>query len=211
VRINERLNIVIPLYHDDEPYAYVHSTPISREVFEVNYLLISKTFSSIHSEGLGEVAGPRVAQLIMRDIAEQGGDRTQKSARSLLDEIGRLSNVILAGKSGWETIPLQEALDRKLIDEDDRSEVMNSLVFFTVASLMYPRNMRQMFMDRAAQIWGARMLSSNSTDFTASLPTSTATVSSGETAAPRPVPPAAGATLIVTDQTGARVTSSLPV
>lgn len=192
MKLNERLNLVIPLYRDgDDPYAWVHATPISREVFESNYLLLSKTFTAIHTEGLGEVAGPKVAALILRDIGKQmagaGGDG-ETVIRPLLNEIRRLSNVIVPGPNGWEMRPLQDAIVPKLLDEDDLHEVENGLVFFTVVSPMYPKQSRQDFLDGAARLWGARMLSSNSTEFRDSLRTSTETASSGATVTTSSVP-----------------------
>lgn len=183
MRINERLNIVIPLYRDgDDAYAWVHSTPISREVFDSSYMLIAKTFTAIHSEGLGEVGGPKVALNIMRDVGRQmagpGGDGAAVTT-PLMNEIRRLSSVIVRMRDSWETMPLHDAVIGKLLDEDDVVEVENSLAFFTCASRMYPRNQRQDFMDGAARLWGAQMLSLNSTEFRVSLQTPTEIESTG--------------------------------
>ena len=71
IKISEKLNLVIPLYHGNQVYSYVYSTPISREIFELNHLLIAKTFTKIMAEGLGTISGPRVAAMLMRDVAKQ--------------------------------------------------------------------------------------------------------------------------------------------
>ena len=92
--INERLNLVLPIYRvPNEPYAWVHSTPISPQVFESNHLLIAKTFAMIHSQGLGEIAGPKVAAMIMRDIAA-GRSGTDTAMVPLLNEMRRLTKVV---------------------------------------------------------------------------------------------------------------------
>lgn len=185
MKIDQRLNFVVPLYRDDDQvYAYVHSAPVSREVFEANYLLISKTFAAIHSEGLGIAGGPRVAALLMRDIAQRmagpDGDSASVSG-DLTNEIRRLSNVVAPGPSGWTVTPFQEAIDNKSIDTDDLAEVENALAFFTVASAMHQRSVLAVVLRGAARLWGAQLSSLNCTGFAGSLQTSTGTGSSGGT------------------------------
>src|SRR3979409_127246 len=190
MRINERLNLVFPLYHGDEDlYAWVHSMPISREVFEAHYRLLAKTFTAIHAEGLGEIAGPKIAMLMLKDIAKDINPSDPISlTQPLLNEMRRLSNVLLKTDNGWEALPLQEALNGKHLDQDDLWEVEKILNFFTVVLHMYPRNLRQSFLDGACRMWAAQMSSLNYTEFLNSLPTLTATVSTGEKATTLSVP-----------------------
>ena len=56
MKINRALNLVIPI-DSEKGQLFVHSTPISREIFEQYFLVISKTFAAIFSEGLGAIAG----------------------------------------------------------------------------------------------------------------------------------------------------------
>ena len=178
MKLNEKLNFVIPLYGDDDVItAYVHSTPISREVFEAHFLVISRVFAAIHAEGLGEIAGPRVAALILQKVAERMND--PKSAESLLNEIRRLSHAIIRNPGGWIKMPLQDAIDGKHIDDEDASEVLNALVFFTAVSAMHRRQVAREVLNGAAKLWGAQILSLNSTDFVASLKTSIEAVNTG--------------------------------
>jgi hypothetical protein len=190
MRLNERLNFVLPLYRgDDDCYAWVHAAPISREVFESNYLLLSKTFTAIHSEGLGEIAGPKIAKLLLNDVAKSmDSSNPDIVTRPLLNEIRRLSNVMLKTATAWETMPLQDAIQHKQLDEEDIGEVENILTFFTVVLHLYPKNMRQAYLDGATKMWGAQMLSSNSTEFLNSLPTSSEIVSIGAKAIASSVP-----------------------
>ena len=215
MRINERCNLVIPLYRDgDEPYAWVHSTPLSNEAFRANYVLLSKTFTAIHSEGLGAVSGPRIAAMALQDIAQRMANDGQSGddvAAPFLNEMRRLTNIIVAQQTGWDTVPMEEALRRKLLDPDDVDVVEGGLTFFMLGWQLYPRNARQQMMDGAASVWGARMQSLSCTAFAASLRTSTETVSSGETPKDTPPPPArTGATVTITGPDGQSVMSSLP-
>ena len=72
MKIDKKLNLVIPIETDDGTL-YVHSMPIRREIFDTYFLVLSKTFAAIHGEGLGEIAGPRVAALILKKIAMDTG------------------------------------------------------------------------------------------------------------------------------------------
>jgi hypothetical protein len=187
VKINAALNFVIPLYGDnDQIYAYVHSTPVSYEVFEANFWLVSKTYTSIHESGLGATAGPRVAALILKDIAKEiAGGRGDPVAigNALLGEIRRLSTAIVRQDDSWQPVPYQVAIDRGMIDRQDATEVDSAIVFFTVEWLMLPRQRRLDMLDGAAQIWNARMSSLSPTEFINSLATSTEIVNSGGTVA----------------------------
>lgn len=189
MHISESLNLVVPIYADDETVAgYVHSIPISRSAFEANYLLLSATFAAIFNQGLGEMAGPRVAELVLKDAAKARG----MDAEPLLNEIRRLSCLIQPGKAGWEQIPLYEAIQRKQIGDDDLAEIMGALVFFSAASGTMPRRRARDILPGAAKLWGAEMSSLLPMAWIASLQTSTAIVSSGATKAPADPPPAQG-------------------
>jgi hypothetical protein len=181
MRLNEKLNLVVPVYDgNDKISAYVHSTPISREAFEESFVLISKTFSAIHGEGLGSIAGPRVASLILREVAKRNDD--EAGALTLMNEIRRLTNVLVSGPRGWTMMPFQDAVDAKTLDPDDLSEVENAIVFFTVYSAMHRRQTLKDLLTGAARMWGAQVSLLTPTAFAASLPTSTETVNIGEIA-----------------------------
>jgi hypothetical protein len=190
VRIDRRLNLVVPVERSAGDTAYVHSQPMSRLAFEENFLIVSKVFSAIYSEGLNVFSGPRVAALLMRRIArleaksEEEAERIAETVeKSFFREIRRLSSLILIQDTGWETVPLQEALDRSLLSEDDAAEVENAVTFFTVASAMHRRADLRAVLDGAVQLWGAQTTPLNSTEFAHSLRTSTAGASTGATEA----------------------------
>jgi hypothetical protein len=183
VKLDDKLNIIIPIYGSDEEtiIAYVHATPVSREVFEAHFMLISRTFSAVFAGGLGHVSGPRVASLVMRDIARRDGD--EDGATAFMNEVRRLSSVLVRDKDGWTTMLLHEAIDKKRIGTDDVADVENALVFFIVVSAMHRRQMRRVLLDGAAGLWGAQISSSSCTELAASLRTSTATAAIGVTKA----------------------------
>lgn len=184
ISLNEKLHLVVPVYADDGEtiVAYVHSAPISRETFEAEFLLISKTFAAIHAEGLGIIAGPRVASLVLQKVAERQNDEVR--AISLMNEIRRLSNVVMRTPEGWNSVPFQEVVDHHLLNGDDVAEVLNAIVFFIVTSAMQRRQDLKEMMGGAAKLWGARTTSSDFTAFVASLGTLTAPGTSGKTLVP---------------------------
>lgn len=184
MKINKALNLVIPVQRDDGE-VFVHAMPISREVFERYFLVISKTFARIYGEGLNLIAGPRIAGLMLKQVATEMGvwDGADGIEIGLMSEIRRLANVVLPGVKGWETIPLQEALDKKYFDADDVSEIEGAIVFFILVSAMHKKAEIQDFMSGIEHLWGTRSELSNCTAFAASLPISTATETLAPTAA----------------------------
>ena len=117
MRLNERLNLVLPVDRDGTT-VYVHSTPISREVFERFYLPIAKTLAKVGTNDLGMVSGPRVAALILKDAAKECGmwEGEQGVERGLLPEIRRLTNVVAFGPDGWRPFPFDKAISEKFFD-----------------------------------------------------------------------------------------------
>jgi len=190
MKINKKLNLVIPVETDNGGTLYVHSTPISREVFDTYFLVLSKTFAAIHGEGLGMIAGPRVAALILKKISTDMGIWEGETGvqRGLVNEMHRLTNVLVLGERGWETVPYDEAITKELITQDDAAEVDNAVTFFIVSSAMHKRVMVEAMVAGAARLWGGQTSSLNCTEYASSLPTSIVTGNSGVTAKPLSVP-----------------------
>ena len=173
MRIDKRLNLVTEV-EVSEGSIFVHSTPISRDVFEKYFLIISKTFSTIISEGLSFVSGPRVAAMMMKKVAVDAGiwDGPDGVQNGLIAEIRRLSNVVMPSPQGWKTLPYQSAIDSGLLDPDDVAEVDGLIAFFICASAMSRRNEIGPVLDKM-RLWGSATTSLNSTEYSASLPIST--------------------------------------
>jgi hypothetical protein len=190
MRLDRSLNLVLPL-ETDNGTVYVHSTPVSRDTFERHYLVVSKTFAAMYQEGLAALAGPRVAAMLLRDVAmntrgQNGSPNAWEGSDGvelgLMAEIRRLTNLVMPSEKGWETIPFQDAISRKLLSPDDIADAESVIVFFICASAMHRRATLEAFLTGAASLWGAQITSSTSTGYAASLPTSIETASSGEKA-----------------------------
>jgi|SRR5581483_11614430 len=193
MRINKKLNLVIPILDDGDEtktVAVVHATPIGSETFRAYHLPIAKTFTAFHANRLGSIGAPRIAHMLLEDASRELGiwESDPKTnyigvKEGLIAEIHRLANVWAPTQSGWKDYMYSEALSAGIITADDAAEVDAALVFFTVSSHMLPRRDLKVTLTATAMLWGARVESSTFTELQASLPTSTANGSSGATAA----------------------------
>lgn len=171
--INKALNFVVPVKRDDGTTIYVHSTPISRDIFNQHFLVISKAFTAIYTEGLGPYGGPRVAMMLLKKVAANMGEgQLELVEKGLIAEIHRLSNVLVPSDTGWSTIPLPDAVARGMVSLDDVDEVENAIAFFILASAMHKKEDALIMLPEAARLWSAQTTSLNSTAFAASLRTS---------------------------------------
>ncbi|HCL6004031.1 hypothetical protein N5D10_11220 [Citrobacter freundii] len=181
MKIARNMNFVLPV-ETDMGQGYIHATPISKEVYRQHFYILSKTFSAIFSEGLGVVAGPRVAYLMLEKICQDQGiwDGASGVKNTLVNEIIRLSNLVypVEGK-GWDTVPLEVAIDREVIDPD---EALGELVFFTCVSSINKPHQAKEVMEQVAGMWGSAISSLTLTEWIASLPTSKQPENTGETA-----------------------------
>lgn len=181
MKISRNLNLIIPV-QTEKGKAWIHATPISKEVFKEHFFILSKTFSAIFSEGLGVVAGPRIACLMLERISSDMNIwEGEKGVRNtLVNEIIRLANLVYPAEGrGYDTIPLDMALERGIVEFD---EVAGELVFFTcVSSINTPEQTEQMML-AVSGMWNNHTTFLNLTDWIASLPTSKPAASSGATA-----------------------------
>jgi hypothetical protein len=178
MRINKKLNLVIPI-EGDRGTSYVHAVPLAHGVFEQHYKVLARTFTVLVTL-YSEVAGPRVALMTLREVAEQMGVKSDIET-GLIPEIRRSTNMLVLGDHGYETVMFQTALDRGVLDEEDVSEVENALAFFTVYSAMLKRQQRMEMLDGAAKMWGAQITSLDVMEYAASLKTSTKDANTGAT------------------------------
>jgi hypothetical protein len=178
--INRKLNLVIDIEGDQGPM-HVHSVPIGRATFERYYYPIARAFAEIYKGQLGVFSGPRVAYLTLREIAQntETWDGPAGVKNGLVGEIRRLTNVAVPGPAGWQTLMYDDAVKEGRITEDDDAEVMNALVFFTLASSMHNHNDRPKVLKTFLGFWGGSLTSLNSTEFAASLATSKPAASIG--------------------------------
>ena len=190
VTINRKLNLAIPVEVQPDVTYYVHSVPVAREVYERYYQVFARTFTDIYTKGFSVASGPRVALLMLRDVAKAMNqwDGDEGVQNGLLPEIRRLTNLVMPVNGRWSTVPFEDARSRSILDEDDVSEVENAVAFFTVASAMHRKQELGPVLKSMAGLWDAQLTYSNATDFAASLPTSTSDASTGERAAPSSIP-----------------------
>jgi hypothetical protein len=181
ITINRKLNLVLPIELDEHRKIYFHSMPISIEVFDANFWLLTQTLASLYAHGIGPSMSPRIALRALRDCAKQMDETTDISV-DFLNEIYRLTTVIMPNTNGggWITLPYYEVKNKKLVDEQILVEVENAIVYFIVASALHLRSELEMAFQGLVGIWKAETTSLNPTEYMRSLPTLTQTVSTGE-------------------------------
>jgi hypothetical protein len=197
MRIDESLNIVIPVDRADGITIHVPAAPISREVFQRFWRPMARAYNEILQEQL-VVTGPRIAGLALRDAARAIGmlDGPMGVDAGLIAEIRRLANVIAPGGNGhpgWQLIPYADALRQEIIDQDDADEIEGILVFFTLAWRLHRIQDRREWITGISAVWGAQTSSLTLSEYANSLTTSTATANTGATPpAPSSLPSSIG-------------------
>jgi len=176
-KLNRKLNLVLTV-ETDKGVVHIHTTPISRAVFEENFLVISKAFSAIFVNEVGPM-GPRIAALLLKQEAEKLGT-WDKVQQSLVAEVYRLTIVIAPGPNGWETMPYNVAKQRGILDEDQAAEAENCIMYFICASSVQTRGELAKATDFLKILWSAQTTLLNSTEYTRSLPMSTQEENIGE-------------------------------
>ena len=187
MRLDQRLNLVVPIERQDGATLFVHSTPVSRQVFEAHYRVIGRAHAQIKADMESLRSGPRVAALALRDAAKRF-DLADATEHGLLAEIRRLTNVVLPTPAGNTVLPLETASERGLLDADEAAEIEGYTAFFTVISTMERKKTAAAILTLMGDLWETATSSLNSTDFAASLKTSTAAENTGATTE---TPPAA--------------------
>lgn len=181
MKINESLNLVIPVTGDVKAY----HCPISTEVFEANYRLLSAAKSAMTSKGVHYVmdTGPRIAALLIKDEAikdaEERGDVNAKgqpsdvSYTALLMELRRLTTILAPTSKGYEYLPVDNAIDQGFMDAEDWKEAESALCFFTCHYAMAKRADRSSIANATASVLGGLMTSLSLSEYAGSLLTLT--------------------------------------
>lgn len=184
MKIDKRLNLVLKVERDDGKFLHVHSVPIPHAVFITYDIFLAQTWTGIMTGGIGSASGPKVAASMLKRIAISDGDWEGPSGveAGLIGEIRRLTNVMVpSAAGGWETVPLDIAIARNEIDEEDLHDVMNAVVFFTLVSHVPAKKDRKGFLDGMGRLWGGLITPLNSTEYAASLPMLTPAENTGVT------------------------------
>jgi hypothetical protein len=178
IKINRKLNVVLPAFMTDKGLVHVYSSPISLPAFREHYRMLGRTFTEVQRLGYGPITGPSLAGYVFRDEAKSFDDEAH--SEMLLNEIKRLSFVVYPNETGWANMPFVEAVKRNILSEDQGDEAENFLVYFTCASwIKLPSE--AIAMDSLRTLWKAQITSSTVMEFMNSLPTSTPEGNTGET------------------------------
>ena len=190
MKLNRRLNFVIPVVLDNGQTVYTHSTPIGVETFDAYFEVIGKAYTQIFAGGYGAHSGPRLAKKFIRRTAEKMGiwDGPMGVKSGLMDEIHRLTNVIYSNGNGWAARPFDDAIKDGLFNEQDQDEIENAICFFTLTSVMLHKAELRLALEFTGQLWGSQTELLDCMEFAASLPTSKLEENTGETAKPSLIP-----------------------
>ncbi|MHB1937604.1 MAG: hypothetical protein ACYCOR_13590 [Acidobacteriaceae bacterium] len=162
-----------------------YHVPISREVFEANYRILAATKAQLSSKGVHYQmgSGPRIAAMVLRDEgrkdAQERGDfdddgkPTDSGANVLLTEIKRLTTIIAPSEQGWDSIPIDSAISRKIIDADEWQEALSAIVFFTCHYALARKSERGAMMEAVASVLTASTTALSLSEYMSSLPKST--------------------------------------
>ena len=176
MRLDKKLNLIVPVETDSGDVLYFHSMPILAETFQRYSLVIASTFSKLLVNGLQSM-GARIAAYTLQEVAEDMGKWEGQTGvkEGLLKEIERLTNVLVMGANGWESLPVEIALARGGIEVEDYEEAKQKIVFFILISAMARRDVAASFMVILENDWGMLTTPLNATAYGNSLLTSTAT------------------------------------
>ena len=175
MKIDRKLNLVMQIQTAKNGMIHVHSASIGREIFEQFYLELGKVFSqcfdSVNQAHLA-LSAPQLAYPALKSIAIKAGnwDGVGGVKFGLVNEIIRLTNVLIANEKGWESLPLDTAVKRELLDEDEEAEILSSLVFFTAISKVAPKDLKNSFLEMAGSLRNWVLISSDSTAYMNGLP-----------------------------------------
>src|ERR1035437_2175116 len=164
---------------DDGDVIYCHSIPILKETFQRYSLVIAATFAKLLVNGLQSM-GARIALYALQEVAEEMGkwEGQHGVKNGLLNEINRLTNVLVMGANGWESLPVETAIQRGGIDEEDYEEAKQKIVFFILVSAMARKEVADSFMIILENDWGMLTTPLNVTAYGNSLRISTVTETS---------------------------------
>lgn len=181
MKIDDSLRLVLP-FGDG---LHIYHTPISRAVYEANYSIINGVKATLASHGIQYQmrSGPLIAALTLKDEGlreareraefDKDGNPQDTRASALLAEIKRLTNILCAGPSGWDLLPVDAAIAQNKIDPEDWAEVESAIIFFTAHVLTCRKAARKEVAKATASVLDGSITSWEPTEYAASLPTST--------------------------------------
>jgi hypothetical protein len=112
-----------------------------------------------------------VAGLLLKKCARDLGE-LENVEKGLINEIRRLTNIVMPSNKGWETIPYYDALQKNLLSPQDAGEIDGIITYFIVASAMHKKDNLTGVL-ALLSMWGASIEYLNATEYCLSLPMST--------------------------------------
>jgi len=162
--INRRLNFVIPL----ERGGYVHAEPVDRSVYEEFFMLFGQVYSSVYAQGLGTLAGPKVAGLMLKRLAKISAINIDPLRRDMLH---KCRAYLPDDKEGYKEYMIENAVKEGVMDDEDMAQVEGFLAFFTALSFLASVKERTALLAQTNGLHGTVSTSLNSTEYTTSLVT----------------------------------------
>jgi len=187
LKIDRNLSLVMQVQTEKNGLVHIHSTSISRSVFEQFYLELGKVFSqcfdSINQAHLA-LSAPQLAYPALKSIATKAGnwDGAGGVKFGLVNEIIRLTNVAISTEHGWETIPFDTAVKKEILNEDEEAEALSSLIFFTAISKVAPKDLKNSFLEMAGALRNWELTFSDCTEYMNGLPILTKKETTGKKA-----------------------------
>lgn len=197
--INGALNLVFPLRTIEkpdpkdkdktieEPVLWAYHSPLSQAAFQASFRVIARAKEAIFNRGIEYAlrTGVTVADLELEQagkdvVKEFGGENIASALRS---ELKRLTFILAPGKDGFQNVPVDIALQRDLVTEDEWHDAECVIIFFTCASTMTLRTHRATVVQSAASVMKGSTTSLPPTEFLASLQISTQVATSATAAA----------------------------
>lgn len=179
MKIDSKLNLVVPVDGESEGKVYFHSTPILRETFERYHFVIAAAFTRLLEGGM-QLTGAAIAAMTLQEVAEDMGRWENKTVNGktvpgikegLMQEIERLTNVLCWTAEGWKTFPVNIAIQRQFIDEETWGEAKQRIVFFTLVCMMTRLAVMADLLTIMNDSWQTQTTSLTCTEYAGSLPT----------------------------------------
>lgn len=146
----KRLNIAIPTNK-----GFIHSAPLSHEVFEKYFDVIAAAYSEITGGDYTNAAGAKIAYLALKRAAQKRNmwDGAEGVANGFMNELTRVTNFIESGEQGYTALPLFHAMQQGKLD-DEKEDLINALVFFNLVSMMERKGGAEILVTSLAVFYG---------------------------------------------------------
>jgi hypothetical protein len=189
--IDKRLNLVLEVERDDKTVCYVHSIPISRNLWKTHYTFLSMALNSLYADGFPPSTCARIVYQRMQEIAEKEKDRFGDGPKALFAEIWRNTTVRVPTDQGYEHILFYDIMrNDKIFDADNVDEVQNFICFFTAGSWVHglSKKEREAFQNLLTKGFGVQITALSATEYMNSVQTSKPEENIGEKEIPSYIP-----------------------